>query len=147
MVNGQMLKLLTYELLILVVIVFPLGIISGLVTARGLVFMLNQFSQVSLLFTVEWPLVLAGLVICLLSVIIGSSFPAFRALKTPLVGAMNKPPKHKRKELSHLNKVHRVKKQSFFRISWSYLWYEKRKISSPSVFTALVLPYCYQLCF
>lgn len=127
MVNSQMLKLLIYELLILVIIVFPLGIISGLVTARGLVYVLNQFSQVPFLFTIEWTLIGIGLLICLISVIIGSSFPAFRALKTPLVGAMNKAPKHKRKQLSHLNKVHRVKKQTFIRISWSYLWYEKRK--------------------
>ena len=127
MVNSQMLKLLIFELLILVVIVFPLGILSGLVAARGLVYLLNQFSQVPFLFTIEWTIIGIGLLICLFSVIIGSSFPAFRALKTPLVGAMNKAPKHKKKQLSHLNKVHRVKKQSFIRISWSYLWYEKRK--------------------
>ena len=127
MVKGQMVKLLCYEMLILIGLAFPLAVLSGLGLVYILIELLNSFASIALIYTVEMTLIFMGLIISLVSVMIGMSFPMVKALKTPLTGAMNSAPRDKKKMIRRSHDNHKLKILNFKRLSWTYLIYEKRK--------------------
>ena len=127
MVKSQIFMLLCYELMIFVLIAFPLGLILGLSFVYGLVILLNALADITLVFTIDYGLMALGLLISFISVMIGMSFPMFKALNTSLTGAMNTAPKRSKKTIKTHKENYKTKIQSFGVISWSYLVYEKKK--------------------
>ncbi|MGX8796007.1 FtsX-like permease family protein [Fusibacter sp. JL298sf-3] len=118
-VKKQVRGLLISELILYLMVSVPLGLLLGFGLSFAAIALLKQFTDVSLLFAVNGAMLAFGLLLAAFSVVIGSFFPMVKALRTPLTGAMNTPPKHKK--IKHAKKCdgmpHRL---TFKKISFAH---------------------------
>ncbi len=73
-----------------------IGLPVGFGAAAGIIFGLNKFGGRNLQFYVQPQLFLLGVLAGVLALFIGMAIPTIYAVKIPLVGTMERPPKHKK---------------------------------------------------
>lgn len=108
MVNAQMAKLIFWEIMIIIAISLPLGILMGIIFPYGMMKILAIFRDIPFVFSVDYILLFLGVCFSVFAIILGTILPVKRALSTPLVGSMTPPPKRK-KYVHDENQNHQVK--------------------------------------
>ena len=125
--NQQLSMLLLWEFFFLIALTVPLGILTGLLGTRLVIFLVNRFSEMSLIYTLDGKLLIASISLGLVSLMLGSSIPMIKAIRTPFNSTLSPPPKRKTKVLKHKNPKGPLKMQTFFRISMKHAGFERKK--------------------
>ncbi|MFA5524607.1 MAG: FtsX-like permease family protein [Tissierellales bacterium] len=124
--NGQIIKILICEGLYLLRTGLVIGIPGGFGLAALIVYGMNAFGGRNLQFYVIPTFLILGILAGCLALFIGMSVPMLFAIRIPLVGAMSKPPKHKKiKHKSNNEEI--MKRQTFAYINWRYFKLNKGK--------------------
>lgn len=148
---GQLLFMLITEMLIVISLCLPIGTLLAMGLVKLALVQLSSLWHFTLLFIVDWQLVLASLIFTALAVILGMLIPLIMALNLPLTGNVSKPPRHRQGKSSTHKQNHQVNNQvnnlqthdfaltrplTFFRLSTSHFFYEhKKNILTASLYT------------
>ncbi len=122
--KNQIIQMLFYEALYFLKYGLLIGLPVGFGAAAGIIFGLNKFGGRNLQFYVQPKLFLLGLVAGILALFIGMAIPTIYAIKIPLVGTMEKSPKHKK---TKTKKDIEIRRKSFSDLNWDYLKLNKNK--------------------
>lgn len=129
--NGQIAIILLWEVIYLLAISVPIGILGGLGLTKSVIYIMNNYGNGNLGFYINNNLLLLGLLSGIIAVFIGMIIPLIKALKVPLTGSISKPPKHKKNLFKIKLKLKPVnvnmKLQSFWRVSLRNIRYNKGK--------------------
>ncbi|NMA87155.1 MAG: ABC transporter permease [Tissierellia bacterium] len=122
--KNQIIQMLFYEALYFLKHGLLIGLPVGFGAAAGIIFGLNKFGGRNLQFYVQPQLFLLGVLAGVLALFIGMAIPTIYAVKIPLVGTMERPPKHKK---SKNKKDVEIRKKSFSDLNWDYIKLNKNK--------------------
>ncbi len=122
----QIIKMLLYEGIYFLRSGLFIGVPIGFGVAAIIIFSMNKFGGRNLKFHVFPYLFLIGIVAGILALFIGMTIPTIYAINIPLVGAMERPPKHKKIKRKD-EKDNKIKRQSFSYINWRYFKLNKSK--------------------
>lgn len=128
-IKSQLRQLMISEILIYFIFTIPLGILIGLLGSFGLTKGLKLFLNLDLNFYVDHQLLLFGIILSMVAVILGMSFPLVKALKVPLTGTMNQTQRKFSAKVSKNPKVKSLglRKLTFKRISIAHIKRERKK--------------------
>lgn len=118
--NFQIIKIIAYEGLYLLRTGFVIGVPTGFVISALLIYSMNIFGGRNIQFHVVPSLLLLGIAAGCLALFIGIAVPALYAVRTPLVGTMDKPPKHKKVRKKRDSNTITIKRQTFESINIRY---------------------------
>lgn len=139
-INGQIGKVLLWEVFYLLLICLPISIISGLGISRLVLYFMNKYGNTVLNFYIDYKLTGFGLGLGIFAVFLGMIAPMIMSMSVPLTGNISKPPKHKKtlvkgklkEKPANLN----MKIQTFGKISIRSIKYNKGKyILTASLYT------------
>ncbi|NMB08056.1 MAG: ABC transporter permease [Tissierellia bacterium] len=122
--KNQIIQMLFYEGIYFLKYGLLIGLPVGFGVAAGIIFGLNKFGGRNLQFYVYPQLFLLGLIAGILALFVGMAIPTIYAVNIPLVGTMEKPPKHKK---SKTKKDVEIRRKSFSDFNWDYLKLNKNK--------------------
>lgn len=128
-VKSQLRQLMISEMLLYFCFTIPLGILVGLLGSYGLTIGLKNLLNIPLNFSIDFKLLIFGVLLSIIAVILGMSFPLIKALNVPLTGTMNET---QRKYTAKTVKNPKVKalglrKLTFKRISIAHMKRERKK--------------------
>lgn len=128
-VRNQIYRLIISEISIIFLLCIPLGTFLGLGISYGILKVMNLAFEMSLTFYLNPLLLSTGLIISIISVILGMSFPVLKAVNVPLTGGFNEPVRiyHAPKAKTHLKASSRTSKLTFKHISIKHLKRERKK--------------------
>ena len=127
MVEGQLMGLLLWEVLVVLILAIPIGAILGTTASYGLVFLIQRFSTFKVVFDVNSTWLLMGIGASIASVFLGMLIPLKVAKGVPLIGAMNVPPKRASKAHTHHDAPHKMKRLTFGRLMIQAFLNERKK--------------------
>lgn len=129
--NGQIAKILLWELMFLLIITIPISIILGVGISKFVLLLMNKYGNTVLNFHINYKLSTLGLGVGIFAVFIGMLLPMIMSMKVPLTGTISKPPKHKKIIVKGRTKQKSVdldmRIQSFRKISIKNIRYNKGK--------------------
>lgn len=85
----QLIRLLLSEMIIVMLLCFPISIIIGLIISYLNILGLNWLTNSQLIFALNIPLLIIGSLLSLVSMVLGTCLPMLSAQKTPLVGTIS----------------------------------------------------------
>ena len=150
MVNGQLMGLLLWEVLLVLILAIPIGAMLGMSLSYGLVFLIQDHSTFKVVFAVKGAWLLMGIGASVISVFIGMLIPLKVAKGVPLVGAMNLPPRRERQKSTQPHGPQTRKRLTFGRFMIQTYLRERKKtlitiglygIASIMVSSAVVLSF------
>ncbi len=120
--NKQVREILIWEVIYLLMFCIPISLIGGLGIVKLILIVMNKLGRGDLNFYLDYTLTALGLIVGIISVIIGMTIPMIKSMKIPLTGNISKAPKHKKTFAKDKLKVkfggRDMKIQTFSRISW-----------------------------
>ncbi|MDR7857738.1 ABC transporter permease [Tissierella sp.] len=138
--NGQIVKLILWEVCNLLIILIPIGVAAGMELGKLVLGMTNKHGRTELNFHVDYRLMTLGVLVGCIAIFIGILAPMIISLKIPLIGTISELPRRKKTlkikpmKIFYNNQVNRVSKknkevnfdmkvQSFGRISLKNIKY------------------------
>ncbi|MDR7857741.1 ABC transporter permease [Tissierella sp.] len=139
--NNQIAKLILWEVINLLIIIIPIGIVAGMGLGKVALGIVNKYGKTELNYHIDYILMFLGILVGCIAVLIGILAPMILSMKIPLTGTIAQPPKRKKtlkarlEKIFNKKKINRVRKeadlniqiQSFTRISLKNIKYNKRK--------------------
>lgn len=92
--KKQLNRILISEVILYVMVTVPMGVVLGLGTSYGVIKGINQVTTLELIYDVKVTWILFGIVITILSVLLGMSYSFFKALRAPFNAQMSIPQRH-----------------------------------------------------
>lgn len=119
--NKQVRGILVWEVIYLLMFCIPISIIGGILTVKLILILMNNLGRGDLNFFIDYSLTTLGLIVGVISVVVGMTIPMIKSMKVPLTGNISKAPKHKRTFIKDKLKVKfkglDMKIQTFSKIS------------------------------
>jgi ABC-type lipoprotein release transport system permease subunit len=112
--NGQIIKLILWEVCNLLIILVPIGIVAGMELGKLVLYMTNKHGRTELNFHVDYRLMTLGILVGCIAIFIGILAPMIISLKIPLIGTISESPRRKKtlksksKKIFYNNQVNRV---------------------------------------
>lgn len=128
MVKRQVMALLLFEVMIILIVALPLGLLLGMGSSYGIILSIKHVTGVSL--TLQWHVLwlVYGVFIVVLSVFIGMIIPLRQAKRVPLVGAMNVVPNRSNQtKRSAKAETLKVTRMTPMRLIWGRLKEDRKK--------------------
>lgn len=122
--KEQIIEMLIYEAVYFLKHGLLIGLPLGFLAAAGMIFGLNKYGARNLSFHLDPKLSIYGLIAGVLALLLGMAVPSIYAINIPLVGTMEKPPKHKK---SKTRGDVEIKKKSFSALTWDYIKINRNK--------------------
>ncbi len=122
--KSQIVEMLLYEGLYFLRSGLFIGVPVGFGASALIIFFMNKFGGRNLRFYISPPLFILGIISGILALFIGMVIPTIYAVNIPLVGTMEKPPKHKKIKKK---KDRDIKRQTFSYINKRYFKLNKGK--------------------
>lgn len=94
--NGQIGKILFWEVLYLLLLTIPIGVISGIGIGRIILIITNKYGKTSLSFYIDYRLTMLGVLIGILAIFASILAPTIISMRIPLTGTISEPPKRKK---------------------------------------------------
>ncbi len=119
--NKQVRGILVWEVIYLLIFCIPISIIGGVLIVKLIIMLMNNLGRGDLNFYINYTLTTIGLLIGIISVVVGMTVPIIKSMGVPLTGNISKSPKHKKSFAKDKLKVKfegiDMKVQSFSKIS------------------------------
>lgn len=139
--NTQIIKLILWEVINILLILIPIGIVAGMGLGKIVLEIMNKYRNTELNYYIDFVLVFLGILLGCIAIFIGLLAPMILAMKIPLTGTISQPPRRKKnlriilekllsnKQINIVGKEQtlNVKIQTFTRISLKNIKYNKRK--------------------
>lgn len=94
--NKQVRGILVWEVIYLLAICIPISLIGGIIIVKLILMIMSSLGRGDLNFYIDYTLTALGLMVGIISVVIGMTIPMIKSMNVPLTGNISKPPKHKR---------------------------------------------------
>lgn len=129
-VNGQVIKVLLWEVIYLLLFTLPISMAIGFGLSKLIIMYMNRYGNTVINLHIDYNLTLIGLGLGIISVFLGMIVPMIMSMKVPLTGTISTPPRKKpviRTKLKTKPVDLNMKVQSFRRIYLRNLKYNKGK--------------------
>lgn len=119
--NKQVRGILLWEVIYLLIFCIPISLIGGILIVKLILIIMNNLGRGDLNFYIDYSLTILGLVVGVISVVIGMTIPMIKSMNVPLTGNISKAPKHKKSFAKDKEKIRlkssSMKVQTFSKIS------------------------------
>ena len=119
--NKQVRGILVWEVIYLLIFSIPISLLGGILIVKLILIIMNNLGRGDLNFYINYSLTILGLVVGVISVVIGMTIPMVKSMNVPLTGNITKPPKHKKSFVKDKEKIRlkssSMKIQTFSKIS------------------------------
>ncbi len=127
--NRQVRGILIWEVIYLLIFCIPISLIGGIIIVKLILLIMSSLGRGDLNFYIDYTLTVLGLLVGVISVVIGMTIPMIKSMKVPLTGNISKPPKHKKRTTKDKVNVkfigQDIKIQTFAKISLRNIIYNK----------------------
>ncbi len=94
--NYQVGKLLLWEVLYILIITIPIGLVGGIGIGRIILLITNKYGKTELNFYINYGLTVLGILIGVVAIFISMVAPMIMSTKIPLTGTISEPPRRKK---------------------------------------------------